>query len=201
MNKKNVILAVIIILLISGIWYFNIGKKIINNHKIESNKMVIKKIENREEIYGTSFIRTFDDKLEEYTAIGIVSTDKMMLNIGRVFNCLGEPNFVSINSENWFEYDLRCDDIILTVYGNSLEIHIGGMDDEQSRKKADELVEYIKLFEPKDIYYEAYYMDFEALEIFEIKNGKPSYKSKQLHLTEKEFVELYRKVYNLNDES
>ena len=103
--------------------------------------------------------------------------------------------------KNWFEYDLRCDGIILTVYGNSLEIHIGGMPDEQSKIKADELVEYIKSFEPKDIYYEAYYMDFESKEIFEIKNGKPFYRYEQLHLTEKEFVELYRKVYNLNDES
>ena len=205
MNKKYLVLLfiiiILIILIISTIWYFIIDKKVVYNQEMESHKMIIKKIENRDEILGTSLIRTLDANLEENTSSGIVSTDEMMLNIGRVFNCLGEPNYISINSENWFEYDLRCDGIILTVYGNSLEIHIGGMPDEQSKIKADELLEYIKSFEPKDIYYETYYMDFESKEIFEIKNGKPFYRYEQLHLTEKEFVELYRKVYNLNDES
>ena len=196
MNKKVLFIIILIFILFIGYnKFFKKENEFLNETNYEElkinnkSKMNIEKLENRDEIIGTSMIRNFDN--------GNLSTNEMMLNIGRVFNCLGEPNYTSINSENWFEYDLKCDGIILTIYGSSLEIDIGGMQDEQSRMKANELVEYIKSFEPKDIYYEAYYMDLQSKEIFEIKNGKPLYRYEDLNLNNDEFKKLYEKVYNL----
>lgn len=148
-------------------------------------------------------IKTDDDSALMNTgalrALCETSQEEMMLAVGRVFNCLGEPVWISENSENWFWYSVLFDGVPFWIGGDSLAVLIGGADTPETRAKADELAAYIMCFEPKDIHYEAYYLDYMALEIFEIKNGVPNYHSRMLDLTEEEFNELFKRLYGIDN--
>ena len=125
--------------------------------------------------------------------------DDMLLVPGRLKALFGEPQYTSINNEDWFGYYLECDGRFFNVYGVSAETHIGGAKDEESRALADRLADYILQAEPSDYEWTSYYMDADVKVTSGIRDGKPYMINEPLELSEEELMELYKQVYHLDD--
>ena len=121
---------------------------------------------------GSSKIRNlYDDKAAEYHS----------LFIGQVLSRFGEPDYITEDNENLFSKAVSAEDkdgnvIYLDVYYGPSGPAIGGdVRDEESRKAADALAEYIMAAEPKDFEYTSVYEDFGVTVIMGVENGKPYY--------------------------
>lgn len=121
---------------------------------------------------GSSKIRNlYDDKAAEYHS----------LFVGQVLSRFGEPDYITEDNENLFSKAVSAEDkdgnvIYLDVYYGPSGPAIGGdVRDEESRKAADALAEYIMAAEPKDFEYTSVYEDFGLTVIMGVKNGKPYY--------------------------
>ena len=121
---------------------------------------------------GSSKIRNlYDDKAAEYHS----------LFIGQVLSRFGEPDYITEDNENLFSKAVSAEDkdgnvIYLDVYYGPSGPAIGGdVRDEESRKAADALAEYIMAAEPKDFEYTSVYEDFGLTVIMGVENGKPYY--------------------------
>ncbi len=115
----------------------------------------------------------YDDKLAEYHS----------LFIGQVLSRFGEPDYTTEDNENLFSKAVSAEDkddnmIYLEVYYGPSDPAIGGdvFDrEEESRKAADALAEYIMAAEPKDFEYKSVYEDFGVTLRMGVENGKPYY--------------------------
>lgn len=121
---------------------------------------------------GSSKIRNlYDDKAAEYHS----------LFVGQVLSRFGEPDYITEDNENLFSKAVSAEDkdgnvIYLDVYYGPSGPAIGGdVRDEESRKAADALAEYIMAAEPKDFEYTSVYEDFGVTVIMGVENGKPYY--------------------------
>lgn len=121
---------------------------------------------------GSSKIRNlYDDKAAEYHS----------LFVGQVLSRFGEPDYITEDNENLFSKAVSAEDkdgnvIYLDVYYGPSGPAIGGdVRDEESRKAADALAEYIMAAEPKDFEYTSIYEDFGLTVIMGVANGKPYY--------------------------
>ena len=121
---------------------------------------------------GSSKIRNlYDDKAAEYHS----------LFIGQVLSRFGEPDYITEDNENLFSKAVSAEDkdgnvIYFDVYYGPSGPAIGGdVRDEESRKAADALAEYIMAAEPKDFEYTSVYEDFGLTVIMDVANGKPYY--------------------------
>lgn len=117
---------------------------------------------------------------------------------GKLKTLFGEPNYLSINNEDWFGYFLECNGKYFEVYGVNDIAHIGGDYSEESLALAKQLADYILKADTSDYEWTSYYMDSETKITYMVKDGVPSRVMEQLHLTDKEFSDLYAKVYNLD---
>lgn len=121
---------------------------------------------------GSSKIRNlYDDKAAEYHS----------LFVGQVLSRFGGPDYITEDNENLFCKAVSAEDkdgnvIYLDVYYGPSGPAIGGdVRDEESRKAADALAEYIMAAEPKDFEYTSVYEDFGLTVIMGVENGKPYY--------------------------
>ena len=198
--KKNIVFVIIllcIIVLICGIKGRNLDEMetIKNEIFTENNKnMKFKKINERRTDAEVSWIYS----VLEY---GESTTNEMVKIPGKLKTLFGEPNYKSINNEDWFGYFLEYEDKYFEVYGVSDATHIGGDSSEESLKIAMKLAEYINSAKATDYEWTSYYMDFELKVTCGVKNDKPFRKIEQLNLTNEEFSQLYDEVYNLNKEN
>lgn len=113
----------------------------------------------------------YDDKSAEYHS----------LFVGQVLSCFGEPDYVTEDNENLFSKAVWVEDkdgnaTYLEVYYGPSGPAIGGdVRDEESRKAADALAEYIMAAEPKDFEYKSVYEDLGVTIRMGVENGKPYY--------------------------
>ncbi|MGN0669694.1 MAG: hypothetical protein ACI4JZ_04010 [Oscillospiraceae bacterium] len=113
----------------------------------------------------------YDDKSAEYHS----------LFVGQVLSRFGEPDYTTEDNENLFSKAVSAEDkdgnvIYFDVYYGSSGPAIGGdVRDEESRKAADALVEYIMSAEPKDFEYTSVYEDFGVTVRMGVESGKPYY--------------------------
>ena len=90
-------------------------------------------------------------------------------------------DYITEDNENLFCKAVSAEDkdgdvIYLDVYYGPSGPAIGGdVRDEESRKAADALAEYIMTAEPKDFEYTSVYEDFGLTVIMGVENGKPYY--------------------------
>lgn len=119
----------------------------------------------------SKIFNVYDDKSAEYHSFFI----------GQVLNLFGEPDYTTENNEDLYSKAVSAEDkdgnvIYLEVYYGQSGPAIGGdVRDEESRKAADALAEYIMSAEPKDFEYTSVYEDFDVTVRMGVENGKPYY--------------------------
>lgn len=125
-------------------------------------------------------------------------SSKDVLVLGQMITLFGQPQTMTENFENQYSYSILAEDengkiVPLLVYSAT----IGGLDDDESKQAAKELADYIKSAEPSDYDYVGYYMDVPVKVKLGIKNGKPYQDGEPLDLSDEEFSELYKRLYDL----
>lgn len=125
-------------------------------------------------------------------------SSKDVLVLGQMITLFGQPQTISENFENQYSYSILAEDengktVPLSVYSGE----IGGLDDEASKQAAKELADYIKSAVPSDYDYVGYYMDVPVKVKLGIKDGKPYQGGEPLELSDEEFSQLYKKLYDL----
>lgn len=128
--------------------------------------------------------------------------NQFALVYGKIKSLFDNPIFETENMEELFSYcisatseDGAC--VYLDVYCAGSGPAIGGFQDEASLKAAKELVVYIQQAQPVDYRCKCYYMDGPSVIEVGVKNGKPFYQEEELILSEKEFKELYARLYGI----
>lgn len=147
---------------------------------------------------GSSLIRwVFDD-----IAAGDYR-EQTVLFYGRLRTLFGEPLYETENMEEQYAYCVSAQgEDGKTIY---LEIHsggsgpvIGGLRDEESRKAADALFEFIMQAKPADYEYTGYYLgDSLYQEHWIVKDEIPYAEETELHLPEEEMTKLVNRLFGL----
>lgn len=172
--------------------YYNKDNIITNTAKTwEGEYIEMKKIKERPKNCNVSYIR---DVLE----VNKNNMKAQYLIFGKLKTLFGEPNYLSINNEDWFGYFIMYKGKYFEIYGASDIAHIGGDDSKESIELAKELSEYILSTNSSDYEWTSYYIDFNLKITYKVENGIPSRKIEELTLSDEEFSRLYNKVYNLN---
>ncbi len=127
---------------------------------------------------------------------------KFPLIYGKIKALFGKPIYETENMEELFSYCILAasendDTVYLGIYCAGSGLAIGGRQNEASKRAANALVDYIRQAEAVDYAHKAYYMDGPAVLEFGVNDGVPYYYEKELELSEKEFGELYAKLYGL----
>ena len=118
---------------------------------------------------------------------------------GKLLSAFGQPEFVSDNYENSFNYIIRAtaengESVILTVYSTGV-VHIGAdLKNDFAEKAAFALIEHVNSFAAADYSRTVYYLDFELQIDIQVKNGKATIEQSQI--SEKKISELVDKWYN-----
>ncbi|MFG6356908.1 MAG: hypothetical protein K1W26_08830 [Acetatifactor sp.] len=128
--------------------------------------------------------------------------NQFALTYGRIRALFGEPLYESENMEDLFSYCVSATSedgatVYLDVYCAGTGPAIGGGQSEAAKKAACELTACIRQTDPVDYSCKCYYMDGPTVLEVGIKDGKPFYREEELVLSEKEFKELYARLYNL----
>ena len=128
--------------------------------------------------------------------------NKFSLVYGKMKALFGQPVYETENLENLFSYCILAisedgEEVYLDVYCAGTGPAVGGEQNEASKKAAAALVDYVWQAEPDDYAHKGYYMDGPTVLEFGIKNGVPYYNESELELSEKEFSELYAKLYGI----
>ena len=117
---------------------------------------------------------------------------------GKLLSAFGQPEFVSDNYENSFNYIIRAtadtgESVILTVYGLGV-VHIGAdRQDDFAQKAAVALIEYVNAFAPADYSRTVYYLDFDIQIDIQVQGGKVTINESQI--SEEKISELIDKWY------
>lgn len=136
--------------------------------------------------------------IESYADYG----NQFSLVCGKIKSLFGQPVYETENLENLFDYCILAtseekEAVYLNVYCAGTGPAIGGENNEASKKAAEALMDQILQAEPVDYAQKAYYMDSPTVVEYGIKDGVPYYKESELNLSEKEFSELYARLYDL----
>lgn len=122
--------------------------------------------------YGRSKIRgLYDDSSAEYHS----------LFIGQALTLFGEADYTTENNEDLYSKAISAENkdgnvVYLEVYYGPSGPAIGGdIYDEENKKAADALAEYIMSTEPKDFEYKSVYEDLGVTIRMGVENGKPYY--------------------------
>lgn len=121
---------------------------------------------------------------------------------GKLRALFGNPSYETENLENQYSYCLSMKgesgkELFLEVYSGGSGPAIAGLQGEEYKKAAEQLIEMIQKAAPVDFDYEGYYMDIPIKVSQGIKNGVPYIREEELNLSDQEFEELYKKLYNL----
>lgn len=121
---------------------------------------------------------------------------------GKIKSLFGQPVYETENMENLFSYCILAtsedgEAVYLNIYCAGTGPAIGGENNEASKKAAEALMDHILQAEPFDYARKAYYMDGPTVVEYGIKGGVPYYQEAELELSEKEFSELYARLYDL----
>lgn len=150
-------------------------------------------VKNMEELTDSSrlcnFIENFSDYGNQFTLI-----------CGKIKALFGQPIYETENLENLFSYCIlatseEAEEVYLHIYCAGSGPAVGGISDEKSRKAAKALVDYVRKAEPINYVYKAYYLDGPTALEFGIRDGVPYYNETELSLSEKEFGELYARLF------
>ncbi|MDE5748921.1 MAG: hypothetical protein K2I21_15270 [Acetatifactor sp.] len=128
--------------------------------------------------------------------------NQFALTYGKIKALFGEPLYETENMEELFSYCISATSedgttVYLEIYCGPTGHSICGLHDEASMAAAQELTDYIKQADPVDYSCKCYYMDGPCVLNFGIKDGQPFYQGEELILPEKEFKELYARLYGL----
>ncbi|MDE7417146.1 MAG: hypothetical protein K2N44_12765 [Lachnospiraceae bacterium] len=128
--------------------------------------------------------------------------NKFSLVYGKMKALFGQLVYETENLENLFSYCILAtsedgEEVYLGVYCAGTGPAVGGEQNEASKKAAMALVDYVWQAETVDYEQKGYYMDGPTVLEFGIKNGVPYYNESELELSEKEFSELYAKLYGI----
>lgn len=150
-------------------------------------------VENSGKLVMSSKICSILDGFKDYD-------QKFTSAYGRIKALFGKPVYETENLENLFSYYISAvsedgETVYLEIYCAGSGLAVGGKQNELSRKAARALVDYIWQAEPVDYAHKAYYMDGPVVVDFGIKDGVPYYNESVLELSQKEFKELYDKLY------
>ncbi len=125
--------------------------------------------------------------------------NQFSLICGKIKALFGQPIYETENLENLFLYCILAtseegEEVYLDIYCAGSGPAVGGMRDEESRKAAKALVDYVRQAEPVNYAHKAYYLDGPTALEFGIRDGAPYYNETELRLSEKEFRELYARL-------
>lgn len=128
--------------------------------------------------------------------------NQFALTCGKIRALFNNPLYETENMENLFSYCIAATSedgttVYLDVYCAGTGPAVGGQHDEESKKAAQELKAYIRQADPVDYSCRCYYLDGPTVLDIGIKDGQPFYHEKELVLPEKEFKELYKRLYDL----
>ncbi|MCM1327021.1 MAG: hypothetical protein NC249_10405 [Lachnoclostridium sp.] len=122
--------------------------------------------------------------------------NQFSLVCGKIKALFGQPDYETENLENLFSYCILAkseegEEVYLSVYCAGTGPAVGGMQDEESKKAAKALVDYVLQAKPIDYAHKAYYLDGPTVLEFGIKDGTPYYNEAELELSEEELSELF----------
>lgn len=131
---------------------------------------------------------------------GFSDGNQFSLICGKIKALFGQPIYKTENLENLFSYCIlvtleEAEEVYLNIYCAGSGPAVGGRSDEKSRKAAKALVDYVRNAEPVNYAYKAYYLDGPIALEFGIRDGVPYYNETELRLSEKEFRELYARLF------
>lgn len=147
-------------------------------------------VKDMEKLIGSSKLCNF---IEDFADYG----NQFSLICGKIKALFDEPIYKTENLENLFSYCILAtseegEEVYLDIYCAGSGLAVGGMSNEQSRKAAKALVDFVRQAEPVNYAYKAYYLDVPTAVEFGIRDGAPYYT--ELKLSEKEFRELYARL-------
>lgn len=156
-------------------------------------KYTFKSESTADKLLGGSKICNIIDGFEDYE-------NQFPLTYGKIKALFGKPLYETENMEDLFSYCISATSedgsiVYLNVYCGATGHAIGGLHNEASIEAAQELTAYIRQADPVDYSCRCYYMDGPAVLDIGIKDGQPFYHGEELILTEKEFRELYSRLY------
>lgn len=156
---------------------------------------IFQSVEDTDKLTGSSKICNIINDFIDYDK-------EFPLVYGKIKSLFGKPIYETENMEELFSYCILTalengDTVYLEIYCAGSGLAIGGRQNEVSKKAAKALVDYIRKAETMDYAHKAYYMDGPAVLEFGVNDGVPFYNEKELELSEKEFSELYAKLYGL----
>lgn len=123
----------------------------------------------------------------------IESGDKHSLFIGQVLTLFGEPDYVTESNENLCSWAVSAKNedgnvCCLEIYYGPSGPAIGGVNDSESKKAADELTGLITSAKPTDFHYDSVYEDLGVKVGMGVKDGEAYYNS---DISEEMFDELW----------
>lgn len=175
------------------IWSFDLRKQ--QKKGDEKMKYTFKSEGTRDKLPFGSLICHIIDGFIDYE-------NQFALTYGKIKALFDKPIYETENMEELFSYCISATSedgttVYLDVYCAGSGPAIGGLSDETSKEAAQELAAYIRQADPVDYSCKCYYMDGPSVLDVGIKNGQPFYHGEELILSEKEFKELYARLYNL----
>ncbi len=152
-------------------------------------------VQDTEKLTGTSNICNIINDFVDYEK-------KFPIAYGKIKARFGQPIYETENLENLFSYCVLAtsedgEEVYLDIYCAGSGLAIGGHQNEAAKKAANALLDYILQAEPVDYAHKAYYMDGPTVLEFGITDGVPYYHEAELELSEKEFRDLYAKLYGV----
>lgn len=120
---------------------------------------------------------------------------------GKLKSLFGEPIYESENYEDQYTYvfsvsDEAGEEFCIYAYSGSTGPAIGGLQNEESRQAAAELMEMMQTAFPVDFDYVGYYMDGPCKVYEGIKNGE-AYHRDEFDIPEEELAEVAKRIYCL----
>ncbi len=156
---------------------------------------IFKSVDDTDKLTGSSKICNIINDFKNYDK-------EFPLTYGKIKALFGKPIYETENLEELFSYCVSAasengDTVYLGIYCAGSGLAVGGQQNEASKMAANALADYIRQAEAVDYAHKAYYMDGPTVLEFGVNGGIPYYNETELELSEKEFSELYAKLYGL----
>ena len=156
-------------------------------------KYQFKTVDDPQKIGGSKIISIINGFPYDYS-------EQAVLIYGKLKTLFGDPLYEEKDIENQYTYEVVTTtedgrEIFLHVYSGASGPAIGGEQDEESRKAANQLAEMILQATPSDYDYVGYYMDGPCRIQQGIKNGVPYYEEVELgDLSMEEMGEIFQEM-------
>ena len=156
-------------------------------------KYQFKAVNDQEKVSGSNILNIIDGFPSDYS-------EQTVLIYGKLKTLFGDPLYEEKDIGNQYTDGVVTTtedgrEIILHAYRGSSGAAIGGQQDEESRKAADQLLEMIQQAAPTDYDYVGYYLDGPCRIREGIKNGVPYFEEESLDdLSEEEMDKVFREI-------